>query len=742
MKKRVMAILLSMVMVMSFMPAMAFATDGSQEAPVQKEAVTETPDTDAGTDNVTLRLPAPTNLAWGSRYPHYATYEWDHKNLEEYLDKFQVTAKWENGDENDTSIKYANYDSADFQTFMSQKEDGKYSFSVKAIPKTDSGYTESVEVEMPPVQFYKLNLTVGDGATDAGGSVLLRRGDGAERIDHSRKWIYPTGSEIEFEAVPDVGYLFNGFTKDGAELSIDDKQLSFTLTDNTNVGATFTKSNEKSAVTVEFGNNHAALCTNVADAINLYSGGDNSRYPYNQYGQISASVEDGTKLKIKFPKASASEFDVYDYFNDVLTAYIGNNLSGTSNRYIDNNEALFSTSMAVGKNNISQYKSEDDIEKERDAAEENELGATLSLNVLWAQKATSGTFTVKKPLCKSKIEKVRNEDSEYGYTYYTQTNPPEVSVNEGSHFELYGGQNSEGSAANWYNTKEIPGTLRLDDYWYEGTVEAGKKYIAGVLIAPKFGYYVDNGTNLRFEVNGEQVSSPNLNIVPLLLADVEAVHDWDEGTVTKKPTATAEGIRTYKCKNYDTCGGIKTEAIPRLTPAISTTARTSSRSMIVKWTWGKVKGAKKYKIAYRKAGSNKWKIKKTKKTKKRYVVRGQKLKGLYEYKVAAVTNTGDIWSNVSYRYFKGVKAGAKAGKESINVSWKKDNSASGYEVLVANNMKMKNAKKFKVASSKKSYKVTGLKSGKTYYVRVRPMKNHKGITYRGVLCKARKATIK
>ena len=741
MKKKVAAVLLSMVMVMSFMPTMAFATDGSQEAPVHKEAVTETPDTDAGTDDVTLRLPAPTNLAWDSRYPHYATYEWDHKNLEEYLDKFQVTAKWENGDKNDTSIEYANYDSANFQTFMSQKKDGKYSFSVKAIPKTDSGYTESVVVEMPPVQFYKLNLTVGDGTTDAGGSVLLRRDDGAERIDDSRTWIYPTGSDITFEAVPDVGYLFGGYIKNETESSAD-KELSFPLNGNTNIGATFTKSNEKSAVTVEFGNNHAALCTNVADAINLYSGGDNSRPPYNQYGQISANVVEDSKLQISFPQASASEFDVYDYVNDVLIAYMDNNLSGTSNRLIDNNEALVSTSMAVGKNNISQYKSENDIEKEWDAAEENELGATLSLNVLWAKKAINGIFTVKNPLCKSKIEKVRNEDSEYGYIYYTQTNPPEVSVNEGSHFELYGGQNSEGSAANWYNTKEIPGTLRLDDYWYEGTVEAGKKYILGLLIAPKFGYYVDNGANLRFEVNGEQVSSPNLNIVPLLLADVEAVHDWDEGTVTKKPTATAEGIRTYKCKNYDTCGGIKTEAIPRLTPVVSTTARTSSRSMIVKWTWGKVKGAKKYKIAYRKAGSNKWKIKKTKKTKKmRYVVKGQKLKGLYEYKVAAVTNTGDIWSNVSYRYFKGVKASAKPGKGSINVRWKKDKGATGYEVLIAKNRKMKNAKKFKVSSSENSYKVTGLKKGKTYYVRVRPMKGYNGVTYTGVLCKARKATI-
>lgn len=468
-----------------------------------------------------LQLPAPTNLAWGSRYPHYATYEWDHKNLEEYLDKFHVTATCVKGGTSYTQRVNADYYYADFYSFMNNYEDGKYSFSVTACPTGDSDYAESETVTLDPVQFYKLNLTVGN----AGGSVLLRRGDGAERIDDSRKWIYPTGSDITFEAVPDVGYLFGGYTKNETESSAD-KELSFKLNGNTNVVATFTKSNDKSTVEVKFGNSHATLCTNVATAINSYSGGNNSRWPYDKYGQISASVVDNTKLQISFPQASAHEFDVYDYVNDVLMEYLEDNSSGGSNPYIDQGEALAAMPRAIGKNDISQYKSEDDVEKEWNAAEKTELGATLSLNVLWARKATIGKFTVENPLCKSKIEKVRNEDSEYGYTYYTQTNPPEVSVNEGSHFELYGGQNPEGSAAYWYKEKDIPATWRLDDYWYEGTVEAGKKYIAGLLIAPKFGYYVEDTADLTFTVNGERVPSPNLNSMPLLLADVEAVHDW------------------------------------------------------------------------------------------------------------------------------------------------------------------------------------------------------------------------
>lgn len=40
-----------------------------------------------------------------------------------------------------------------------------------------------------------------------------------------------------------------------------------------------------------------------------------------------------------------------------------------------------------------------------------------------------------------------------------------------------------------------------------------------------------------------------------------AAHTWDAGVVTKEPTATAEGEKTYTC-TFDGCGATKTEAIP------------------------------------------------------------------------------------------------------------------------------------------------------------------------------------
>ena len=174
-------------------------------------------------------------------------------------------------------------------------------------------------------------------------------------------------------------------------------------------------------------------------------------------------------------------------------------------------------------------------------------------------------------------------------------------------------------------------------------------------------------------------------------------------------------------------------------PVVNTTAKSSTRTTTIKWTWNAVNGASKYKVAYHKVGSKKWKVKTTKKTK--YVLKGQKIKGLYEYKVAAVTASGDVWSDTSCRYFKTVKAKAKFSKGALKVSWKKDKGAAGYEVFIARNKKMDGAQVIQIAPDSRSYKVTGLEKGR-YYVKVRPMKNYNGVTYTGILCKAKKVRVK
>ena len=49
----------------------------------------------------------------------------------------------------------------------------------------------------------------------------------------------------------------------------------------------------------------------------------------------------------------------------------------------------------------------------------------------------------------------------------------------------------------------------------------------------------------------------------VVLETEHTTHTWDAGKVTKEPTETAEGVKTYTCT---VCGATRTEAIPKLTP--------------------------------------------------------------------------------------------------------------------------------------------------------------------------------
>ena len=181
-------------------------------------------------------------------------------------------------------------------------------------------------------------------------------------------------------------------------------------------------------------------------------------------------------------------------------------------------------------------------------------------------------------------------------------------------------------------------------------------------------------------------------------------------------------------------------------PVIKTEVKTSSKK--TKLIWNKVKGAGDYRIAYRKAGAIKW-SRKWSNGKTTYTVSGLKKKGLYEFRVAAAFESGNSFiyskdSKTKYRYINklsGVKAIGKPGKKSIKVSWKKDEKATGYQIVYATNKDMKNAVKIKVKGSAKAYTIKKLKKGKTYYVRVCPLVKKNGKTYYGALCGKKKVSL-
>jgi hypothetical protein len=269
------------------------------------------------------------------------------------------------------------------------------------------------------------------------------------------------------------------------------------------------------------------------------------------------------------------------------------------------------------------------------------------------------------------------------------------------------------------------------------TIMDGDKYATHAVIQPA-AYKIDVADTTGGKAKTEPAKAGEGELVKVVTTP-------DEGNeVDKIVIVDEDGVETDVTeKSAFTMGRsnvtVKVTFRKKIGPTITTTAKTSSKTTTVKWCWDKATDAMSYKLAYRKAGSNEWKVKNTKKTK--YVIKRQKLKGLYEYKVAAVTSDGDVWSDVSYRYFKGVQARARVSKGAIKVKWKKDKSATGYEILIAKNKKMNDAQVIQVAPTAKSYTVTGLEKGK-YYVKVRPVKEYNGVTYTGVLCKARKVRIK
>lgn len=81
-------------------------------------------------------------------------------------------------------------------------------------------------------------------------------------------------------------------------------------------------------------------------------------------------------------------------------------------------------------------------------------------------------------------------------------------------------------------------------------------------------------------------------------------------------------------------------------------------------------------------------------------------------------------------------------KKQLTIKWKKNKKVSGYEVVYSANKKFTGKKTVRKAKTTTSYKVKGLKKGKTYYAKVRSYKTVNGKRIYGAYSTAKKATIK
>lgn len=142
------------------------------------------------------------------------------------------------------------------------------------------------------------------------------------------------------------------------------------------------------------------------------------------------------------------------------------------------------------------------------------------------------------------------------------------------------------------------------------------------------------------------------------------------------------------------------------------------------------------------AAGGKWTTKSAKGT--TYTVKGLKTGTAYEFRVRGVSGlTKGAWSASARRWLRGAsKVKAATGKKSgtVKVNWAKDAKANaGHTVYVYAKRGGKAVKTVTVAKGKTAATIKGLKAGKTYYVRVRPMRRASGNTFSGLICGYRAA---
>ena len=165
-------------------------------------------------------------------------------------------------------------------------------------------------------------------------------------------------------------------------------------------------------------------------------------------------------------------------------------------------------------------------------------------------------------------------------------------------------------------------------------------------------------------------------------------------------------------------GGVK--CAPLATPVFTAGAMSAAKS--VRIAWKSVAGATSYKIE-RSIGTGAWKVLKASTTAVALTDTTATVGGTYTYRVTAlnnVTKSAAASKSVLVMSFtdKPTVKKATAGKKQVTVTLKKKiTNADGYQYKVGTNQKVTKGTK----TSTKS-KITGLKKGKQYYVKVRAYK--------------------
>lgn len=166
---------------------------------------------------------------------------------------------------------------------------------------------------------------------------------------------------------------------------------------------------------------------------------------------------------------------------------------------------------------------------------------------------------------------------------------------------------------------------------------------------------------------------------------------------------------------------------------IRTVAYPSKKSMLIEFE--KVAGAYDYRIEYRKRGEKTWKKKWTGK-KNSIMIKGMKNGQFLEFRFAAYKYKDGklrrgLYSTTSYRWYVKTTGSVKPSKNSVTIKMKKYKGATGYKVFYAD-AKTPNKLKSKQSTGTK-ITVKGLKKGRTYIIRYRPIKKIGKNVYEGMI---------
>ena len=175
--------------------------------------------------------------------------------------------------------------------------------------------------------------------------------------------------------------------------------------------------------------------------------------------------------------------------------------------------------------------------------EENNKSRTLFVPLFKVVKTVNGI--IEAPVCGNEVKV--NDNGE-------QNNYPQLTLK------------SSGVAISDFYGPCVSWVTDIEDQWlFEGTIKGDNTYFWHVRFENKFGYYLEPDVKASFSnakvLKTEKPDSDIRYASFEVLGSIKAVHDWDSGEVTKEPTLSAEGVKTYTCEG---CKITKTESIPKL----------------------------------------------------------------------------------------------------------------------------------------------------------------------------------